>query len=138
MTDTLDMFLRGVDVAKVEAERFPTLEQVRREAFSGREHRLMLSAHAVQVAAYSVRDYRLSVQGDALGAFRLALATSEAFPHRLDESITRTLAIHRALLASSRPLSGVTGEMHTGARQNDLSTHTGRTELQAIQETRDE
>jgi hypothetical protein len=93
--DTLDQFLSNVSVAKVEAERFPTLAQVRRESFGGRDHRGMLAGHEMTAMRFELGAYRRSMAGDVDGAERLERARLEMYPP-VDASITATLAAHRA------------------------------------------
>lgn len=94
--DTLDQFLRGLDTAKVEAERFPNLAQVSPESFGGRAHRATVAGHDVAVMKFDLAAYRRSVAGDVNGADRLEAARREMYAPHHDESITATLAEHRA------------------------------------------
>jgi len=88
--DTLDQFLRGLDTAKVEAERFPTLAQVQQESFGSHAHRAMVADHEVEAMKFDLD------AGDVHGAERLQRARRERYPARPDPSITATLAAHRA------------------------------------------
>ncbi|MFC5930878.1 hypothetical protein D6T64_11865 [Cryobacterium melibiosiphilum] len=54
MTDTLANFLDNVTRASAEAERFPPLDVVRRERFSGADHRAMLAVHDLETAKFAV------------------------------------------------------------------------------------
>jgi hypothetical protein len=94
--DTLDQFLRGLDTAKVEAERFPTLAQVQQESFGSHAHRAMVADHEVEAMKFDLDAYRRSTAGDVHGAERLQRARRERYPARPDPSITATLAAHRA------------------------------------------
>lgn len=106
MTTTLRHFCDGVDVAKVEAERFPALAQVKRESFGSPDHRAMLAVHEAELVKFATREYRRhyvhSVEGDVDGAARLAIALKESmeYSHRTRSngapSIAATLAQHRA------------------------------------------
>jgi len=51
---TLRFFCRDVDVAKVEAERFPSLAAVRRESLGGADHLAMLLVHEFEVAKFAL------------------------------------------------------------------------------------
>jgi len=95
--DALDEFLRGIDTVAVEAERFPTLAQVRRESFGGHDHRVMLASHELEVIRVESRGLAASIAGDVDGHDRLHAATVEAMaylPGR-PEPIAATLTRHR-------------------------------------------
>jgi hypothetical protein len=107
MTTTLRHFCEGVDVVKVEAERFPTLAQVKRESFGSPDHRAMLVVHQAELVKFATREHRRlyvqSVEGDVDGATRLAIAFKESmeYSHRKRiipgvPLIADTLAQHRA------------------------------------------
>ena len=97
MTDTMWHFCRGLDVAKVEAERFPPLAVVVREGFGRQEHREMLARHDLEVIRFDSRELTASISGDVDGPARLHAATVEAMAYSPGpvEPIAVTLARHR-------------------------------------------
>jgi hypothetical protein len=102
--DTLAQFLDQVDVAKVEAERFPGRAAVKRESFGAADHRAMLAVHLAERIKFATRNYRRdfvhSVEGDELEAeARMKAALKESMEYRnraSSRSISATLAQQRA------------------------------------------
>lgn len=97
MIVAFDEFLRTIDTVKVEAERFPTLAEVRRESFGGNDHRAMLAGHELEVIRFESRGLAASRAGDVDGPARLHAATVEAMAYTPggSEPIAATLARHR-------------------------------------------
>ena len=98
MTDTLALFLASVDVAKVEAERFPSLTVAEREYFVGADHRAMLAVHAAETAKFNLsrRLAKVKVSPASIEAADGRLARRLARRARVDPpSIADSLAAHR-------------------------------------------
>ena len=120
--DTLDQFLGSRDVAKVEAERFPSLAVVRRESFGGADHVAMLSVHELELAKLALArvlaaEARVARDAEAASVTDAAFAVSSR--RRADlrkaqrdaktvadaRSIEDSLASHRGQLATSATLA---------------------------------
>ena len=113
MTDTLDLFLASVDVAKVEAERFPALAVVKRESFGGADHRAMLDVHMAETAKLALARVLLSERKGETARELLQLARVQSQRKLRHEQLRReravlavpsiadSLAAHRAQLATA-------------------------------------
>jgi len=99
-------FITDDDVRRAQAEQFPPVQVVAREAFNLPEHRAMLARHEAETIRFESRELQASIRGDVFGWNRLNTALIEALAytaeHPDDDSppISVTLALARAGVAS--------------------------------------